>query len=109
MEIDIRFQGFEQSETLREHATALVQNHLARFRAHVTQVEICVGRRNGAGRPEENRYEITVTGPRLPSTTVDHRGLDAALALAAAIERTALAVRHELGRVRRRELAPPAG
>ena len=109
MEIEIRFQGLEDAEPLREHATALVQTHLGRFRSELTHVEVLVGRRNGASRPEETRYQITVSGPRLPSTIVDHRGLNAALALASAIERTARAVVHDLGRARSRAVAARTG
>ena len=74
MDFEIRFQGLENADPLREHAELLVLAHLGRFRAELTRVSIVLGRRNGAMRPPEVRCEITATGPRLPaprSTTVD--------------------------------------
>ena len=106
MDFEIRFQGLASSDPLREHAELLVLAHLGRFRAELTQVSIILGRRNGGTRPPEIRCEITATGPRLPGTTVDHRGLNAFPALSLAIQRAARAVRHDLGRVRpRRRIA----
>ncbi|HZJ52779.1 MAG TPA: HPF/RaiA family ribosome-associated protein [Myxococcaceae bacterium] len=102
MDFEIRFQGFESSDPLREHAEILVLAHLGRFRSELTQVCIVLGRRNGGSRPTEIRCEITATGPRLPGTTVDHRGLNAFPALSLAIQRAARAVRHDLGRGRGR-------
>ena len=78
MDFEIRFQGLESSDPLREHAELLVLAHLGRFRSELTQVSVVVGRRNGGSRLPEFRCEITATGPRLPGTTVDHRGLSAA-------------------------------
>ena len=100
MDFAIRFQGLEHSESLREHAEILVLAHLGRFRSELTQVSIVVGRRTSGTRPPEIRCEITATGPRLPGTTVDHRGLSAFPAVSLAIQRAARAVRHDLGRGR---------
>ena len=105
MDFEIRFQGLESSDPLREHAELLVLAHLGRFRSELTQVSVVVGRRNGGSRPPEIRCEITATGPRLPGTTVDHRGLNAFPALSLAIQRAARAVRHDLGRARPRHRA----
>ena len=98
MDFEIRFQGLEHADPLREHAEVLVLAHLGRFRSELTQVSIIVGRRNSGTRPPEIRCEITATGPRLPGTTVDHRGLNAFPAVSLAIQRVARAVRHDLGR-----------
>ena len=98
MDFQIRFQGLEHADPLREHAEILVLAHLGRFRAEITQVSIVVGRRNSGTRPQEIRCEITASGPRLPGTTVDHRGLSAFPAVSLAIQRAARAVRHDLGR-----------
>ena len=100
MDFEIRFQGLEHSEPLREHAEILVLAHLGRFRSELTQVSIVVGRRSSGTRLPEIRCEITATGPRLPGTTVDHRGLSAFPAVSLAIQRAARAVRHDLGRRR---------
>jgi len=105
MDFEIRFQGLDSSDPLREHAELLVLAHLGRFRAELTQVLIVVGRRNGGTRPQEIRCEITATGPRLPGTTVDHRGLNAFPALSLAIQRAGRAVLHDLGRAGLRSAA----
>jgi hypothetical protein len=102
MDFEIRFQGLEGSDPLREHAELMVLAHLGRFRSELTRVSVVVGRRNGGSRPPEFRCEITATGPRLPGTTVDHRGLNAFPALSLAIQRAARAIRHDLGRGRHR-------
>ena len=102
MDFQIRFQGFETSGPLREHAELLVLAHLGRFRSELTQVSVVLGRRTGVSRPTEVRCEITATGPHLPGTTVDHRGLSAFPAISLAIQRAARAVRHDLGRRGRR-------
>lgn len=102
MEIDIRFQGLEPSDPLRDQATELVLAHLGRFGSELTHVAILVGRRIGGPTRVEMRYQVTARGPRLPRTTVDHRGLNHASALASAIERTARAVGQDLERARSR-------
>ena len=102
MDFEIRFQGFESSDPLREHAEILVLAHLGRFRSELTQVCVVLGRRSGGNRPPEVRCEITATGPHLPGTTIDHRGLNAFPALSLAIQRAARAVGHDLGPRRRR-------
>jgi len=104
MDFEIRFHGLENADPLREHAELLVLAHVGRFRAELTRVSIVLGRRNGATRPPEVRCDITATGPRLPGTTVDHRGPSAFPALSLAIQRTARAVRHYLRRVRARRV-----
>lgn len=97
MDFQIRFQGLEHADPLREHAEILVLAHLGRFRSELTQVSIVVGRRNSGTRPQEFRCEITASGPRLPGTTVDHRGQNA-FPVSLAIQRAARAVRHDPGR-----------
>lgn len=84
----------------RRRAEILILAHLGRFRSELTQVSIVVGRRNSGTRSPEIRCEITATGPRLPGTTVDQRGLGAFPAISMAIQRAARAVRHDLGRRR---------
>lgn len=102
MAIEIRLEGLEHSEDLREHAQVLVQAHLGRFAPEVTLVSIVFAQRIGGAGPVELRFEITASGPRLPEITIDHRGLSALPALTLAVQRTARVIRRELGRGRAR-------
>jgi hypothetical protein len=107
MAIEIRLEGLEHSEDLREHALVLVQAHLGRYAADVSLIRIVFARRTGGTAPTEVRFEITASGPRLRSTTVDHRGFSPFPALTLAVARTARVIRHELGRVRARARLQP--
>ena len=102
MAIEIRLEGLEHSEDLREHARVLVQAHLGRFAPEVSLVSVVFAQRMGGTGPAEVRFEITASGPRIPSITIDHRGLSALPALTLAVQRTARVIRHELGRGRAR-------
>ncbi len=98
MEIEIRFDGLEASEPLREQAALLVQTHFGRFVAELTRVSVIVGRRMLGPSRTELRYQVTADGPRIPETTVDHRGRDLLAALATAIALAARAVKRDLRR-----------
>ena len=100
MKLEIRVRGVEAADALREHAARRVHFHLSRFGHEVAAVVMRISDLNGPKGGIDKRCQITVTGPRLGSATLDDRSSDAHSAVDLSVERISRAIGRELERAR---------
>lgn len=104
MKIDIRIQGIEAEQNLRDHARQRVDFCFSRFGAEVHSVTASFVDMNGPKGGVDIRCRVQVRGPRLGAITLESQQHDPYVALADLVERTQRVVRRQLER--RREPAP---
>jgi hypothetical protein len=94
-------------ERLIALATAAVERSLARFAEHITTVEVHFADENGRKNAGDDiRCTIEARFEGRKPTAVSHHATDLEVALAAAAEKMARALDHQLGRIREQLAAP---
>lgn len=100
MKIEVRFQGLEASESLREHALRQVHSHLSRFGRDLAGVTVRIADLNGPRGGIDKSCRITVRGPRVGESSLEERAADGYAAVSAAAEKAARTVGRGLDRAR---------
>jgi ribosome-associated translation inhibitor RaiA len=103
MKIDIRVQGIDAHQRVREHALQRVHSRFTRFGAEVHGVTAIFTDVNGPKGGVDIRCLVRVRGPRLGTITLESRRYDPYVAIADVLERTQRAVRRQLERRRERQ------
>lgn len=108
MRIDVRFQGIEASDALREHVVRRIRFQLSRFSGEVSAVVVRIGDVNGPKGGVDKRCHVAVRGPAFAPVTIEDLGSDAYSTVDLAVGRAARAVRRRIARARaaRRDRAP---
>lgn len=100
MNISIRFRNLESSAPLRDYALRRIHFNLGRFGSNVARVELRLSDVNGPKGGRDCRCQITVSGSKIGTHTLDELREDAYAAVDIASERIGSVIGRSLGRVR---------
>lgn len=101
MKVNVRFKGFPSSDSLAEHVTRKVHQHLSRFGQRVTAVDARLSDINGPRGGRDKRCFFTVQVEGAPPVAVETLHQDFYAAVDLALGRVAEAVGRNIERTRR--------
>jgi len=101
MKVNVRFKGFPPSDSLVEHTTRRLHQHLSRFGGRVASVDVRISDLNGPRGGRDKRSLFTVRMPGLPTLQVEDLHEDFYVAVDQAVARVARSVGRSIERSRR--------
>ena len=100
MKVQVRFRGLQVSEALRDYVLRRVRFQLSRFSRELSAVVVRVGDVNGPRGGVDKRCQVTVSGPRVPSATLQETSTDVYAAVGSAVDRIERIVGRGIDRAR---------
>lgn len=99
MRVDIRFRGFKGSEALRAYALRRIQLQLSRFGHQLNAVVVRVTDINGPRGGLDKQCQVTVSGPKIGTSSLVELSGNAYASVDTALERIGRALTREFSRV----------
>ena len=106
MQLDIRTQGFDLTDGLREHAERRLRYALDWARHEIAKVTLRLSDINGPRGGNDKRCQVRIPMPRARAVVIEDTAADLYVAMDRAIDRAARALERRLAR--QREFGPPA-
>jgi ribosome-associated translation inhibitor RaiA len=100
MKIDIRFRGFEVSQSLREYIVRRAHFAFRRFGRGINSLTVRISDINGPKGGADKRCQVTIRGSGLGTVTLEDLSADAYSAVDMVFERAARVAGREIERTR---------
>lgn len=107
MQIDLRAQGIEVTESLRDHAERCLNFGLDWAKHDVDRVVVTLSDINGPRGGNDKRCQLRIPLPRIRNVVIEEIARDLQVAIARAVDRAARSLERRLSRQREFGPVPP--